>query len=145
MNRWKSDIDKQIYSVGAASTKKDYDNDGVSNQTGASKNVTDQLKTVAGLVQAKMKSDGSLNQQDLKTMFAQGGLDMAPNVDKFNELDTNKDGKIEESEVKSDSKVEGEDYDDSLPILAYYGLRWFYAKLLLDWNDYMNIIICRHK
>ena len=57
-----------------------------------------------------MESDGGFDQQELKTMFAQGGLDISPNVDKFNELDTDKDGKIEQSEVNGG---EGEgDYEN---------------------------------
>ena len=114
-----------IYSLGAGSGDKksqDYDVEesslptpGVSNQTGgqdSSQKVKDQLKTMANLVQAKMKSDGGFDQQDLKTIFAQSGLDISPSVDKFNELDTNKNGKIEESEVNSDSKGEEGDYDN---------------------------------
>ena len=86
----------------------------VSNPTGgqdSSQKVKDQLKTIANLVQAKMKSDGGFDQEELKKIFAQSGLGILPNVDKFNELDTNKNGKIEESEVNSDSKGEEHDYN----------------------------------
>ena len=35
-------------------------------------------------------------------MFAKSGLDVSPNNDKFNALDTNKNGKLEESEIEFD-------------------------------------------
>ena len=59
----------------------------------------------------KMKSDGGLDKEEFKTMLAKGGLKPSPLSDeKFAELDTNKNGKLEESEVKSDTEGEGEDY-----------------------------------
>ena len=59
----------------------------------------------------QMKSDGGVDQEELKTMFAKAGLKPSASSDaKFTELDTNKNGKLEESEVKSDTKGEGEDY-----------------------------------
>ena len=65
----------------------------------SSESVQNKLKNVANLVQSKIKSDGGLNHQELNTMFAKSGLDRSPNIDKFNALDTNKNGKLEESEI----------------------------------------------
>ena len=63
---------------------------------------------------SKMKSDGGLDQEEFKTVLAKGGLKPSPlSNQKFNELDTNKNGKVEESEVKSDTKGEGEDYESA--------------------------------
>ena len=60
----------------------------------------------------KMKSDGGVDQEEFKTMLAKGGLKPSSlSTQKFNELDTNKNGKLEESEMKSDTEGEGEDYD----------------------------------
>ena len=61
-----------------------------------------------------MKSDGGLDQEEFKTVLAKGGLKPSPlSNQKFNELDTNKNGKLEESEVKSNTEGEGdgEDYN----------------------------------
>ena len=95
------------------SGNKDQDYDGDSNQTGgdkSSKDVKDQLTSLAGLIQAKMKSAGGFNQEELKSMISQSGMKLSPSVEKFNELDANNNGKIEESEVKSGT--EGEDSDN---------------------------------
>ena len=68
---------------------------------------------VAKLVEDKLKSEGSFDQKELQRMFAEGGLE-SPSIDltklnvKFNDLDNNKDGKIEESEIRS--VIEGQDY-----------------------------------
>ena len=59
----------------------------------------------------KIKSDGGVDQEEFKTMLAKGGLKPSPLSSKsFNELDTNKNGKLEESEVKPDIEGEGMDY-----------------------------------
>ena len=59
----------------------------------------------------KIKSDGGVDQEEFKTMLAKGGLKPSPLSSKsFNELDTNKNGKLEESEVKPNIEGEGEDY-----------------------------------
>ena len=48
---------------------------------------------------------------ELETLLAKVGLKPSTTViGKFNELDTNKNGKIEESEVESEGLGEGEDY-----------------------------------
>ena len=109
-------VPKLIYSLGSATdVNQDYKvQTGVSNQTGG-QDVQDQMKEVnqtvkdemtekeiknlASLVQSKMKSDGGFSQPELNTMFAKSGLDRSPNIDKFNALDTNKNGKLEESEI----------------------------------------------
>ena len=70
------------------------------------------MKKLASLLQSKMKSEGGFKLPELKTMFVQSGLNLSPNIVKFNELDTNKNGILEESEVNSDYKVDGEDYDN---------------------------------
>ena len=58
-----------------------------------------------------MKSDGGLDQEEFKTMLAKAGLKPSPlSIQQFNLLDTNKNGKIEESEVKSKTAGNGEDY-----------------------------------
>ena len=59
----------------------------------------------------EMESDGGIDLNELETVFAKGGLKPSTMViEKFNELDTNKNGKIEESEVESEGSGEGEDY-----------------------------------
>ena len=59
----------------------------------------------------QIKSDGGLDQEEFKTMLAKAGLKPSPlSVQQFNLLDTNKNGKIEESEVKSKTEGDGEDY-----------------------------------
>ena len=58
----------------------------------------------------KINAEGAIDLKELNTLLAMSGQNPSGmTVDKFNELDTNGDGKIEESEVKSGSK--GEDYD----------------------------------
>ena len=108
-------VPKLIYLLGAASdVNQDYVAKGVSNQTGG-QDVQDQMKemnqtvkdemtekeikNLASLVQSKMKSDGGFSQPELKRMFSKSGLDASPNIAQFNELDTNKNGKLEKSEV----------------------------------------------
>ena len=65
-----------------------------------------------------MKSDGSVDQKDLKAMFAEAGMAVSPSVEKFNELDTNKNGKIEQSEVNPPQTI-GEDKDPDTDTLHY--------------------------
>ena len=108
-------VPKLIDSLGAASdVNQDYVAKGVSNQTGG-QDVQDQMKemnqtvkdqmtekeiqNLASLVQSKMKSDGGFSQPELKKMFAKSGLDASPNIAQFNELDKNKNGKLEKAEV----------------------------------------------
>ena len=56
-----------------------------------------------------MESDGGIDLEELKKIFSRGGLKLQTQVvERFNELDANKNGKLEQSEVKSDG--EGEDY-----------------------------------
>ena len=63
----------------------------------------------------QMKSDGGLDQEEFKTMLAKAGLKPSPlSIQQFNLLDTNKNGKIEESEVKSKTEGEGNGEDYSL-------------------------------
>ena len=117
----------------AVKKTQDYENDGILNQTGgqdSSPNVKDQLKTLAGFVQNKMKSNGSLDQQELKTMFAKAGLDISPNVDKFNELDANKNGKIEQSEVNP--QTNGEDSTPDCPECGDYSVTKYFRPWLYD-------------
>lgn len=56
-----------------------------------------------------MKSAGGFNQEELKSMISQSGMKLSPSVEKFNELDANNNGKIEESEVKSETEGENSD------------------------------------
>ena len=56
-----------------------------------------------------MEADGSIDLNELETLLAKGGLELSTKIiEKFHELDTNKNGKIEESEVESEGS--GEDY-----------------------------------
>ena len=56
-----------------------------------------------------MESDGGIDLEELKKIFSRGDLKLRTQVvERFNELDANKNGKLEQSEVKSDG--EGEDY-----------------------------------
>ena len=56
-----------------------------------------------------MEADGGIDLNELETLLAKVGLKPSTTViGKFNELDTNKNGKIEESEVESEGL--GEDY-----------------------------------
>ena len=55
----------------------------------------------------EMEADGGIDLNELETLLVKGGLKLSTTIiEKFNELDTNKNGKIEESEVKG----LGEDY-----------------------------------
>ena len=57
------------------------------------------LLTVNRLVRDEIdKVDGAFDQKEFKTLFAKSGLSPL-SVKKFNKLDTNKSGKIEESEL----------------------------------------------
>ena len=57
----------------------------------------------------EMEADGGIDLNELETILAKGGLKLSTRIiETFNELDTNKNGKIEESEVESDGS--GEDY-----------------------------------
>ena len=110
---------KLIYLLGAASdVNQDYVAKGVSNQTGGqdvqdemkemNQTVKDEMtekeiKNLASLVQSKMKSDGGFSQPELKRMFSKSGLDASPNIAQFNDLDTNKNGKLEDSEIEFDN------------------------------------------
>ena len=68
--------------------------------------VIKKLWSIAELLQDKLKTKGGFDQEEFKTLFAKAGLKsssidlMKLNV-KFNEFDTNKNGKIEEFEIKS--------------------------------------------
>ena len=56
-----------------------------------------------------MEADGGIDLNELETLLAKVGLKPSTMViGKFNELDTNKNGKIEKSEVESEGS--GEDY-----------------------------------
>ena len=56
-----------------------------------------------------MESDGGIDLEELKKIFSRGDLKLRTQVvERFNELDANKNGKLEQSEVISDG--EGEDY-----------------------------------
>ena len=70
------------------------------------RNLIKKLKNVVSLVQKKFKSDGGLSSiSELKKMYAQSGLDVSPNIDTFNMLDTNKNGILEESEIDINKMV----------------------------------------
>ena len=57
----------------------------------------------------EMEADGGIDLNELETILAKGGLKPSTKIiEKFQELDTNKNGKIEESEVESEGS--GEDY-----------------------------------
>ena len=57
----------------------------------------------------EMEADGGIDLNELETLLVKGGLKLSTTIiEKFNELDTNKNGKIEESEVESEGS--GEDY-----------------------------------
>ena len=57
----------------------------------------------------EMEMDGGFDLNEVKTILAKGGLKPPSNIiEKFNELDTNKNGLIERSEVGFEE--EGEDY-----------------------------------
>ena len=60
-----------------------------------------------------MEADGGIDLNELETLLAKVGLKPSTTViGKFNELDTNKNGKIEKSEVESEGS--GEDYFNPL-------------------------------
>jgi len=55
----------------------------------------------------QMKSDGGVDLEEFKTMLEKGGLKPSPSIiRKFNKFDTNKNGKLEESEIKTDTDGE---------------------------------------
>ena len=59
----------------------------------------------------EMEADGGIDLNELERVFAKVGLKPSTKIiEKFHELDTNKNGKIEESEVESEGLGEGEDY-----------------------------------
>ena len=60
----------------------------------------------------KIEADGGLDLNEVETIFATVGLKPLPPriIEKFYELDTNENGKIEESEFESEGSEEGEDY-----------------------------------
>ena len=65
------------------------------------KKLIEKLLTVNRLVRDKFdkgRVNGGLDQKELKTMFANSGV-IPLTVKKFNKADTNKNGKIEESEL----------------------------------------------
>ena len=58
----------------------------------------------------QMESDGGIDKKELNTVFSKSNIKPSAEITKkFNELDTNKNGKVEESELSSISKG-GEDY-----------------------------------
>ena len=64
----------------------------------------------------EMEADGGIDLNELETILAKGGLKLSTRIiETFNELDTNKNGKIEESEVESEGS--GEDYAFSMLFL----------------------------
>ena len=59
---------------------------------------------------SQMESDGGIDTDELNTVLSKSNIKPSADItEKFNELDTNKNGKLEESEVSSTSE-EGEDY-----------------------------------
>ena len=57
----------------------------------------------------EMESDGGVDLDELKTILTKAGIKPSPmSIEIFHELDTNKNGLLEKSEVKSEG--EGEDY-----------------------------------
>ena len=68
-----------------------------------------------------MESDGGIDLDEVEKIFSRGGLKLQTQViERFNELDANKNGKLEQSEVKSEG--EGEDYavPALLPLVISY-------------------------
>ena len=56
-----------------------------------------------------IEADGGVDLREMDTLLAMGGMKPSNTiVEAFNELDTNKNGKLEESELNSN--IEGEDY-----------------------------------
>ena len=59
----------------------------------------------------EMEMDGGFDLNEVKTILAKSGLKPPTNIiEKFNKLDTNKNGLIEKSEVGFEEEGEGEDY-----------------------------------
>ena len=57
-----------------------------------------------------MESDGGIDTNELNTVLSKSNIKSSADItEKFNELDTNKNGKVEESELSSITKG-GEDY-----------------------------------
>ena len=74
----------------------------------------------------EMEMDGGFDLNEVKTILAKSGLKPPTNIiEKFNELDTNKNGLIERSEVGFEE--EGEDY-----IMPFVGTA-FLSLLSLTW------------
>ena len=68
---------------------------------------------------------------ELKTVFVKNGLKLPTiNNEKFTELDTNKNGKIERSEVRSEG--EGEDY---------WGMAWLLGASIIGWLTTIAMVI----
>ena len=58
----------------------------------------------------KMESDGGIDKNELKAVLSKSNIKPSAEIaEKFNELDTNKNGKLEESEISSTTKG-GKDY-----------------------------------
>ena len=65
-----------------------------------------------------MEADGAIDLNELETVFAKSGLKLSNRIIKnFHKLDTNKNGKIEKSEVNSEGSGEGEDYFNPFTLL----------------------------
>ena len=78
-----------------------------------------------------MEADGGIDLNELERVFAKGGLKPSTTViGKFNELDTNKNGKIERSEVRSEG--EGEDY---------WGMAWLLGASIIGWLTTTAMVI----
>ena len=74
----------------------------------------------------EMEADGGIDLNELETILAKGGLKPSTKIiEKFHELDTNKNGKIEESEVESEGS--GEDYFIGTLIGAVAGVVFIYG------------------
>ena len=58
----------------------------------------------------QMESDGGIDKNELKALLSKSNIKPSAEIaEKFNELDTNKNGKLEESEISSTTKG-GKDY-----------------------------------
>ena len=58
----------------------------------------------------QMESDGGIDENELKAVLSKSNIKPSAEIaEKFNELDTNKNGKLEESEISSTTKG-GKDY-----------------------------------
>ena len=72
-----------------------------------------------------MESDGGIDTNELNTVLSKSNIKPSADItEKFNEFDTNKNVKFEESEVSSTSE-EGEDY-------------FFPGKLFLPMTDFLR-------